>query len=83
MPTFSSITLEVSADIDFEVYCGVCGAGLCNVSSTRESRNRKYPQVTVEPCEACIETAKESAREEAEKEYQQRIEELEERLNEK
>lgn len=54
MPTFSNVTVETSVDIDFEVYCGTCGAGLCLDSSTRESRNRSFPQVVVNVCETCI-----------------------------
>jgi hypothetical protein len=46
-----------SFDIYFEVFCGTCGAGLCNQSDTRKSRHRGENQVTVEVCEKCIEKA--------------------------
>ncbi|MFA6974284.1 MAG: hypothetical protein WC238_06180 [Parcubacteria group bacterium] len=47
MPSFT-------AEIEFEVYCGTCGEGLCNQSDTRASRGRSYPQVTVEVCPKCM-----------------------------
>lgn len=42
-------------ELEFEVFCGTCGAGLCNQSDTRSSRQRRMPQVTVEPCTVCLE----------------------------
>jgi hypothetical protein len=47
-----------SFEIEFEVFCGTCGAGLCNQSDSRKSRTRRENQVTVERCETCIEDAK-------------------------
>lgn len=78
MPTF---TTEVTAtvDVDFEVFCE-CGNGLCNQSDTRESRNRRYPQVVVEPCERCLEAAAEKARGEETDRLEARIRELENEL---
>ncbi len=46
-----------SFEISFEVFCGTCGAGLCNQSDSRKSRYRGEDQVTVEVCEKCIESA--------------------------
>lgn len=54
MPEFQ-ITIEHT--IDFEVFCGTCGAGLCNQSDTRHSRNRGAQQVTVEVCQNCVTNA--------------------------
>lgn len=56
MPTFENVDIEVSQtiDIDFEVYCGTCGTGLCGESDTRKSRNRGYLQVSVNACYKCI-----------------------------
>ena len=54
MPTFDNIEVSTLIDLDFEVYCGTCGAGLCSVSDTRKSRNRGYLQVTVEACPDCM-----------------------------
>jgi len=47
MPTF---------DLDFEVYCAECGAGLCNQSDA-ESTSRGF-KVTIEPCKRCLEDAR-------------------------
>jgi uncharacterized protein YceH (UPF0502 family) len=56
MPTFNDIEIEVTQkiDIDFEVYCNTCGAGLCGESDTRKSRNRGYLQVSVNVCPYCM-----------------------------
>lgn len=62
MPTFN-ISKEIEEqdgevrnhdlEIDFEVFCGNCNAGLCMESTTRHSRNRRFPQVTVNLCPTC------------------------------
>jgi hypothetical protein len=56
MPTFNDIDIEVNLkiDIDFEVYCNTCGAGLCCESDTRKSRNRGCLQVSVNVCPDCM-----------------------------
>lgn len=54
MPTFDNIEVTTEVSVDFEVYCGTCGAGLCDVSDTRKSRNRGYLQVTVDACPDCM-----------------------------
>lgn len=82
MPSFSGIEVTAQVDVDFEVFCGTCGAGLCNVSDTRESRNRRMPQVTVEACAKCMENAKDDGRRDAEAEYEQQLSELREALAE-
>ena len=48
MPTFN-------IDVDFEVYCAECGAGLCNGSDT--DTGRRGPRVNVAPCECCLDAA--------------------------
>lgn len=55
MPTFEGVDLTMRVDIDFEVFCGTCGTGLCHESSTRQSRNRGFAQVEVNACPNCIE----------------------------
>jgi len=40
-----------SIDIDFEVYCDICGSPLCN--STRVDNQRK--RIYIEPCSRCLE----------------------------
>lgn len=82
MPTFSGIEATTTGDVDFEVFCGTCGSGLCNVSDTRASRGRRMPQVTVEACAKCMENAKDEGRREAEDEYEQQISELRSELAE-
>lgn len=73
MPTFEGVEITTTADVDFEVFCGTCGAGLCSQSSTRSSRHRGAAQVTVDACDTCLE----AAREEVRSELEQKIEELE------
>jgi hypothetical protein len=51
-PTFS---------LEFEVFCGKCGAGLCNQSSTSNSNRRQMNAVNVDPCKKCITEACEEA----------------------
>lgn len=53
-----------TAEIDIEIYCGTCGAGLCNQSTFNTSRNRGYPQFRVDVCADCLEKATDAAREE-------------------
>ena len=55
MPTFENIEVTTTA-VEFEVYCGTCGAGLCNESDTRKSRSRGYLQVIVNACPECMKT---------------------------
>lgn len=71
MPSFTA-TIETEVEVDFEVFCGTCGDGLCGQSEGRQSRNRAYPQVTVEVCQKCVESAKD--------ELNDQIYELKERL---
>lgn len=54
MPTFEAVQVNTEIDIDFEVYCGTCGEGLCGESDTRKSNNRGYLQVTVNACPNCM-----------------------------
>ena len=65
-----------SFEVEFEVFCGTCGAGLCSQSDGRNSRTRHQPQVTVEACKDCIEKAKQPLEDEI-SEMQSRIRELE------
>lgn len=90
MPTFHDLEVEVetdagkerlSTDVDFEVFCS-CGFGLCPQSSTRRSRNRRFPQVEVEPCGRCLHRAAEKCGEEVREELEARIAELEARIAE-
>lgn len=82
MPSFDDITVEATVSLDFEVFCGKCGAGICSNAETRKSYRRLYPQITIEPCERCLEEAKETGEEKAREEMQKRIDELERELAE-
>jgi hypothetical protein len=54
MPSFST-----EVEIDFEVFCGNCGKGICNKADTRKSHRRWANQITVEPCDCMTERIKE------------------------
>jgi hypothetical protein len=45
---------SIDTSVEFEVICARCGAGLCNNSDVRYSRQRGMAQVTVEPCQHCL-----------------------------
>lgn len=47
MPTF-----DVS--VDFDVYCAVCGAALCNQCNADNSTTTRRARLTVEPCQHCL-----------------------------
>ncbi len=63
MPTFDKVTVSIEegdgstvqhdVDVEFEVFCGDCGAGLCQNAETRHSYNRRANQVTVTMCDKC------------------------------
>jgi RNase P subunit RPR2 len=76
MPTFEDVEVTTSISLDFEVFCGTCGAGLCNQSNTRHSRSRSYAQVTVDVCENCLE----NARQEIRSDLENQIQELQDRI---
>jgi len=71
MPTFEDIEVVVKVNLDFEVFCGTCGAGLCNESNTRYSKSRNYAQITVNACENCITVAREEIRSDLEDQIQE------------
>lgn len=91
MPTFSNVRVyikkedghseEASAEVDFEVYCANCGAGLCRSSSTRASRIRAMPQVVVEPCENCLAQAAQEREDQVRSKLDSEIAELRKELN--
>jgi len=43
-------------ELEFEVFCGTCGAGLCN--NTTEGSNKHSQYIQVEACENCLEEAR-------------------------
>lgn len=48
MPTIKT-TQDI--EIDVEVFCATCGAGLCNQT---EVKGHAYPQLRVEVCQSCL-----------------------------
>jgi len=75
LPTFNNVEINTTVDLDFEVYCGTCGAGLCSESDTRHSDRRGYAQVTVNVCPNCM-----SKKDDEISELQSEIEELKKEL---
>jgi hypothetical protein len=67
-----------SFEIEFEVYCGTCGAHLCGNTQARMSRNRHCPQITVDVCDRCLDNAREELRRELEQEHEAEIARLKE-----
>lgn len=58
MPSFTTeVTAEV--EIDFEVFCAECAAGICNKADTRKSHRRGANQITVEACNCMTQRIKE------------------------
>ena len=57
MPSFE---YETTGTLEFEVFCGTCGAGLCNLSETGHTRNRRVLCVNVEACPTCVKNAEEA-----------------------
>lgn len=72
MPSFK-VEVTGDAEVDFDVYCAKCGAGLCNNADTRASRRRGMPQVAIEPCERCLDAAREEGAAKAMEEAVQRL----------
>jgi len=59
------------AEIEIEIYCAQCGAGLCNQTEFATTRGRGLPSFRVEPCEKCLNEAREEAREEGRRESEE------------
>lgn len=58
MPSFN-VEVTTDVEVEFEIFCESCGAGLCHLATGRNSHGRGHPQITVEPCPTCLEAAKE------------------------
>lgn len=69
-------------ELEFEAYCNICNAGMCGNVEARRSRTRGHPQITIDPCARCIESAKEEAKDSETERMQALIDELEEELQE-
>lgn len=44
-------------EVNIEILCGRCGAGLCNQTTASKTFNRREPVFIVEPCEKCLNAA--------------------------
>lgn len=59
------------AEVNIEIYCAGCGAGLCGDTEFVQTRNRNEPSFRVSPCKVCLETAREEGRIEGREENQE------------
>jgi len=52
---------EFTVDVEFDVYCGKCGAALCRQSRTTDHQRgfNRGRFIEVDPCEKCMDAAKE------------------------
>ena len=53
MPDFQAEVMA-TVTIDFEVFCGTCGAGLCSSSKGGNTQKRGAPFVSVDACSTCM-----------------------------
>ena len=60
--------LKEEIEIEFEVYCDTCGAGLCDQSKVVKTYNRGVNSVRVEVCDKCIQNAIEDTKYDMQKE---------------
>lgn len=54
MPDFQA-EVTATVTVDFEVFCGTCGGGLCSSSKGGQTKHRGTPFVSVDACSACME----------------------------
>lgn len=59
-------------EVNIEVCCGRCGAGLCNQTKASKTYNRREPVFVVEPCDKCLSAATDKGYEEG---YDARVKE--------
>jgi len=45
-------------EFEFEVFCGKCGAGLCQNCTEGKTTRRGMPFISVDPCEKCLDEAR-------------------------
>lgn len=45
-------------NIDFEVYCETCGAGLCQNTEVTKTREREQLCIRINACSCCVEGAR-------------------------
>lgn len=61
---------EITGSLDFEVYCGTCGAAMCHKTSVSRGN-----QVSVDACEKCMENARTQGYDEGYEEARRKFEE--------
>jgi len=67
-------------EVNIEVYCAVCGEGLCNQTEFVKTYRRGESSFRVEPCSKCLQEAKDQGYEEGYEEAKNEI--VEERNDE-
>ena len=71
MPTIKTTgNTDVDVEIDVEVFCATCGAGLCNKSTAGKTRNRQVDCIEVEACAKCMGNAEDKGYEKARAEFE-------------
>jgi len=53
MPSFDNVEVTAKVDIEFEVWCNTCGAGLCRETTTNQT-SRGYLSIRVNVCPDCM-----------------------------
>lgn len=48
---------SIEVDVEIEVYCEKCGAGLCGQTTAVRTHRRGLPAFRVQPCQACLDAA--------------------------
>ena len=56
--------VTINVELEVEVFCAGCGAGLCKQSKAGNTNYRKQTFIEVEPCEKCLEKARDEGRQE-------------------
>ena len=79
MPTFENVETTTTVIVDFEVYCGTCGCGLCSESDTSRHNRRGYA-VTVNACPDCM-ASKDNEIDELKREIEKLEKEIEDLVN--
>ena len=53
-----------SIEVDIEIYCAKCGAGICNNAEATRTKQRNEPSFRIQPCEDCLEDARKEGHDE-------------------
>ena len=60
MPTLTeNVSFSQQVEVDFEVYCAECGAGICSNASVKKTYNRGANRVDIEACSCMTNRIKE------------------------